>query len=140
MLSCFSRVQLFGTRWTVARQALLSLGFSRHEYWSGLPCPPPGDLPHPGIKPALCILHWQAGTLPLAPPGKPNPCTRDANKGDRKDAGLIPGSRRFPGGGHGNPLQYSCLENPTDRRTWRATVHRVTKSWTRLKQLSTHTA
>ena len=52
---------------------------------------------------------------------------------------LIPGSRRSPGGGHGNPLQYSCLENPMDRGAWRATVHRLTKSWTRLKQLNTHT-
>ena len=46
-----SRVQLFATPWTVARQAPLSMEFSRQEYWSGLPCPPPGDLPHPGIKP-----------------------------------------------------------------------------------------
>ena len=46
-----NRVQLFGTLWTVAHQAL-SMGFSRQEYWSGLPCPPPGDLPTPGIKPA----------------------------------------------------------------------------------------
>ena len=48
------------------------------------------------------------------------------------DPGLIPGSGRFPGGGHGNPLQYSCLENPRDREAWQATVHGVTKSWTRL--------
>ena len=47
-------------------------------------------------------------------------------------------SGRFPGGGHGNPLQYSCLENPMDRGAWWATVHRVTKSWTWLKLLSTH--
>ena len=46
----FSRVQLFTTPWTVAHQAPLSMGFSRQEYWSGLPCPPPGDLPNPGIK------------------------------------------------------------------------------------------
>ena len=45
---------------------------------------------------------------------------------------------KIPGGGHGNPLYYSCLENPMDRGAWQATVHRVTKSWTRLKQLSTH--
>ena len=45
---------------------------------------------------------------------------------------------RSSGGGHGNPLQYSCLENPTDKRTWKATVHRVTKSQTQLKLLSTH--
>ena len=49
---------------------------------------------------------------------------------------LIPGSGRSPGGGHGIPLQYSCLENPMDRGDWRATVHGVTKSWTRPKQLS----
>ena len=46
----FSRVQLFATPWTVAHQAPLSMGFSRQEYWSGLPCPPPGDLPNPGIE------------------------------------------------------------------------------------------
>jgi len=51
MLSHFSRVQLFVTTWTVARQAPLSMEFSRQEYWSGLPCPPPEDLPNPGIKP-----------------------------------------------------------------------------------------
>ena len=48
------------------------------------------------------------------------------------DVGLIPGLGRFPGGGHGNPLQYSCLENPTDRGAWWATVHGVGKSQTRL--------
>ena len=58
-----------------------------------------------------------------------------ANAGDVRDVGLIPGSGRSPGGGHGNPLQYSCLENPMDREAWWATVHRVTKSWTRLKRL-----
>ena len=50
----------------------------------------------------------------------------------------IPGPRRSPGGEHGNPLQYSCLENPMDRGTWSAIVRRVTKSWTQLKQLSRH--
>jgi len=47
-----NHVQLFETPWTVAHQAPLSIGFSRQEYWSGLPCPPPGDLSDPGIKPA----------------------------------------------------------------------------------------
>ena len=57
---------------SVALQAPLSMGFSRHEHWSGLPCPPPGDLPDPGFEPAsLCLLHWWVGSLPLAPPGKP---------------------------------------------------------------------
>ena len=50
VLSCFSHVWLFVTLWTVASQALLSMGFSGQEYWSGLPCPPPEDLPDPGIK------------------------------------------------------------------------------------------
>ena len=50
-----------------------------------------------------------------------------ANEGDTRDAGLIPGSRRFPGEGNGNPLQYSCLGNPTDRGDWRATVHGIAK-------------
>ena len=53
--------------------------------------------------------------------------------------GSIPGSGRSPGGGHGNPLQYACLENPMGRGAWSTTVHRVTKSGTQLKQLSTHT-
>ena len=49
-----------------------------------------------------------------------------------EDVGLIPGSGRYPGGGNGNPLQYSYLENSMDRGTWRAIVHGVTKSWTQL--------
>ena len=57
---------------------------------------------------------------------------------DLRDTGLTPGLGRSPGGGHGNPLQFSCLENPIDRGDWQATVHRVTKSQTRLKQLGTH--
>ena len=52
MLTRFSHVQLFATLWTVAHQVLLSMGFSRQEYWSGLPCPPPGHLPYPGTEPA----------------------------------------------------------------------------------------
>ena len=48
--------------------------------------------------------------------------------GDIRDKGLIPGWGRSPGGEHGSPLQYSCLENPMDREAWRATVHRVAKS------------
>ena len=59
-----------------------------------------------------------------------------ANAGDTRDAGLIPGLGRFPGAGNGNPLQHSCLEDPTDRGAWQAAVHGVAKSWT---WLSTHT-
>ena len=61
-----------------------------------------------------------------------------ANEGDLRDVSLIPGLGRSPGGGHDNPLQYSCLENPMNRVAWQAAVHRVTQSWTRLKQLNKH--
>jgi len=61
-----------------------------------------------------------------------------ANAGDVRDVGSIPGLGRCPGGGDGNPLQYSLLENPMDRGAWQAMVHRTTKSRTGLKQLSTH--
>ena len=60
------------TLWTVPQWLPLSMGFSWQEYWTGLPCPPPGDLPNPEIKPApLSLLHWQVGSLPLVPHGKP---------------------------------------------------------------------
>ena len=95
MLSRFSHVQLFATPRTVAHQAPLPTGFSRLEYWSGLPFPPPGDLPDPGIKPLSLASPalaggffatsatwetqdqdgspylWQVGSLPLVLPGKP---------------------------------------------------------------------
>ena len=58
-----------------------------------------------------------------------------ANTGAVKDAGLIPGSGRSPGGEHGNPLRYSCLESPIRERSLAAAVHRVTKSQTQLKRL-----
>jgi len=63
VLSHFSRVRLYATVWTVAHQAPLSLGFSRQEYWSGLPCPPPGDLPNPGIKTAFLMSPALAGSF-----------------------------------------------------------------------------
>ena len=132
----------FATSWTRAPQAPLSMGFPRQEYWNRLPFPSPGDLPDPRIKlvsPALAggllhckqiHYHWATREVLKNPP---------ANSGDIRDAGLIPESGRSPGGGHGNPLQYSCLENPMDKGTWWATVHRVSQSWTQLKWLSTHT-
>ena len=72
MISCFSCVQLCVIIWTVARQAPLSMGFSRQEYWNGLSCPPPGDLPDLGIElasPASSAL--QAESLPLSHQGSP---------------------------------------------------------------------
>ena len=68
MLSC-SVVSDSATPWTVALQAPLCIEFSMQEYWNGLPCPPPGDLPHPGIEPSSPTL--QARSLPAEPPGKP---------------------------------------------------------------------
>ena len=61
VLSHFIRVCLFVTPWAIARQAPLSLGFSRQEYWSGLPCPTAGDLPHPGIEPTSRMSPALAG-------------------------------------------------------------------------------
>ena len=66
MLSCVRRG---AASWTAAHQAPLSMEFSRQEYWSVLPCPPPEDLPNPGIKPRFPAL--QADSLPSEPPGKP---------------------------------------------------------------------
>ena len=69
ILSHFSNAWLFTTLWTVAHQALLSMGFCRQEYWSGLPCPPPGDIPNPGIKPvslmspALACMFFTTSTM-----------------------------------------------------------------------------
>ena len=103
-------VGLFVTLWTVARQAPLSMGFSRQEYWSGLSFPSPGDLPNSGIKPRLLsLLCWQACFLPLVPSG---------------------------GEGDGTQLQYSCLENPVDRGAWWAAVHGVSKSQTLLSDFT----
>ena len=66
-VKALSHVRLFVTPWTVAHQAPLSMGFSRQEYWSGLPFPSPGDLPDPGIAPGSPAL--QADSLPFEPPG-----------------------------------------------------------------------
>ena len=107
-----SHVWLFLTPWTVACQAPLSIGFSRQEYWSGLPFPPPGYLPDPGIEPVSLVSLASVSRF-FTSGGFPG--------------GSVPGSRRYPGGGNGNPLQYSCLENPMDRGKWRATVHDVPK-------------
>ena len=79
-----------------------------------------------GEQLALGLPRWHSGKNP------------PANAGDARDVGSTPGSGRSPGREHGNPLQYSCLENPMNRGAWRATVHGVTHSQTRLKWLSTH--
>ena len=80
MLRC---VQIFETPWTVAHQAPLSMKFSRQEYQRGLPFPPPGDLPHPGIKPSFSAL--QADSLPLS--HQRSPASMLAGRGVRNERG-----------------------------------------------------
>ena len=75
------------------------------------------------------VLYFMCGGFPGGTGGKEPTCQCR----DIRDADSILGLGRSPGGGHGNPLQYSCLENPKDRGAWQATVQRVTKSWTLLK-------
>ena len=70
LVKSLSRVRLFATPWMVAYQAPLSMGFSKQEYWSGLPFPSPGDLPDPGIEPGS--PSFQADAVTSEPPGKPN--------------------------------------------------------------------
>ena len=77
----------------------------------------------------MCLWTSQVALVVKNPP---------TNVGDVRDTGSIPEWGRRPGEGHGNPVQYSCLENPLGRGAWQATVHRVAKSQTLLKQLSTH--
>ena len=107
------RWRLTEISWTVAHQAPLSMGFSRQGYWSEFPCPPPGDIPNPGIKttslksPALAGGFFTAST------------TREAHFTHS-----------------GTPLQHSCLENPMDGGALWAAVHGVTKSRTRLSDFT----
>jgi len=86
------------------------MGFSRQEYWSGAPLP---SLSFRYIAKLFIYTHTHTSAY---------------NAGAARDTSLIPGLGRSPGGGHNNPLQYLYLENPMDRGTWRATVHRVAKS------------
>ena len=76
-------------------------------------------------KVAPNLMGFPGGTSVKNPPAK---------AGDVRDTGSIPGLEGSTRGGHGNPFLYSCLENPTDSGDWQTMVHRVTKSWTRLKQ------
>ena len=110
-------------------------------------------VPWPGIEPRPCALeawslsHWTAREIPweyfflsIRQWVKWMLVVKNllASAGDIRDMGLIPGSGRSPGGGHGNPLQYSCLENPVGRGAWQAAVHGVTQSQLWPKRLSTH--
>ena len=112
-LSCFSGVWLFATPRTVACQAPLSMGFSRQEHWSGMPCPPPGDLPNPEIEPTsptspaladrffTISVTWEVPNWILKGFKYKQPA---CNSGDPSS---IPGSGRSAEEGIGYPLQYS---------------------------------
>ena len=115
MLNCFSHVQLCVTPWTVARQAPLSMGFSKQEYWIGLPCPSSRDPPNPGMEPASHTPHAFAGGFFTT--DFPGGLDGKASAYSAGDLGWILGSGRSSGEGNGNPLQYSCLENPMDGGT-----------------------
>ena len=119
LLSCFSCVQLCATPWTAAHQAPLSKEFFRQEYWNRLPFSSP-----------IYMCTYSRGFLGVSL-GKESACSAG-------DSSSIGGLRRSPAGGHGSPLQYSCLENSMDRGAWRATVHKVAKSRTGLKRPSPH--
>ena len=83
----------------------------------------------------VCTLKFEKDYLckELGFPGGARGKEPVCNAGDARDMGLIPGLGRSSGGGHGNPLHYSCLEDPMDKGAWQATVHRVAKNWTQLK-------
>ena len=157
-MKSLSHVRLFATPWTVALQAPPSMGFSRQEYWSGLPFPSPGYLPDPGIEPRSPAL--QADALTSEPPTcnsvslwrrqwHPTPVLLPGKShGQRSLVGYSPWGREesdtterlhFPfsfsciGEGNGDPLQCSCLENPRDGGAWWAAIYGVPQSWTRLK-------
>ena len=136
MLSHFSHVALFATPWIIAHQAALPMGFSRQEYWSGLPCLPPRDLLNQGMEftfPASPLL--QGGWFTVEPLGKHLSTAKYKRKylyviGLERgfpgcsagkefsckvgDLGSIPGLGRFLGEGKGYPLWYSGLEKPMD--------------------------
>ena len=119
------------------------MGFCRQEYWGGLPYSPLGILPNPGIEPPSstspasadgffttsttweipkthCIYSHLLGQITLGFPGGSEVKVSASNVGD---LGLIPGLGRSPGERNGNPVQYSCLENPMERQAWWAAVH-----------------
>ena len=133
------------------------MGFSRQEYWSGLPWPPPEDLPNTGIKPRSPALQADSFTIRdtreacvsayvyictytcidlhicvCVHMGFPGGSTGKESACNAGHTGLVPGIGRPDGEGNGNLLQYSCLEISMDRGAWQTTGHSVAKSWTRL--------
>ena len=143
-MKSLSRVCLFVTPWTAAYQAPPSMGFSKQEYWSGVPLPSPVDQLLFLINRIYCHhgLPWRrkCQPTPVLLPGK--------SHGRRSLVGCSPWGRQESdrterlhfhfslsciGEGNGNSLQCSCLENPRDRGAWWAAIYGFAQSWTRLK-------
>ena len=134
LLSHFSHVRLCATPKTAAPP---SLEFSRQEHWSGLPSSSP-RVQSIGLQ---RVGHdWASSTAESLDLGEEFLCGSVGKESacSAGNLGLIPGFGRSPGGGHGNPLKYSCLENPMDRGAWQATVHGVAKSQIRLNDFHFH--
>ena len=141
VLSCFGRVRLFVTPWTVAHQVPLSLGFSRQEYWSGLPLGKfPKSLVLKLFLPEMATRRQgffmpksgSSGNGSLHERSLPG-CKWEANVPEKKHprAGVLLFLPHYPSEeGNDTPLQYSCLENPMDGEAWWAAVHGVAKSRT----------
>ena len=138
IVNCFSHVLLFAILWTIALQTPLSMEFSRQECWSGLSCPPPGDLPDPGVKLMSLMLSCIGRKFTTSANREDicyiiiiqNPASLVAQMVKESacnvgDPGSIPGSGGSPGERNGNPLRYSCLENSMDRGAWQVSVHSV---------------
>ena len=123
-------VWIFAIPWTIASQAPLSIEFSKQEYCSGLSFPSPGDLPNSGIKPRF--LHCRQILYCLSHQGSLSGSVGKESSCNAGDPGSVPGWGKSPGEGNGNPLQYSCLENPMDRGASWAIDHGVAKNPTRL--------
>ena len=133
--------------WTITHQAPLSTGFSRQEYWSGLPFPPPGDLPDPGIKPESPASPALAGGFFTSePPGKINRIvgvSYECRQIRKLRASRFAWKKSYDtprqgviGEGNGNPLQYSCQENPRNGGAWWAAIYGVAQSRTQLRWCS----
>ena len=126
-MKLLSRVQFLATPWTAAYQAPPSMGFSRQEFWSGLPLPSLNNKDWEATIQTIVSQAWlHTGVI------------QDVFKSINASAPFPEILTYCSEVWHQNPLQYSSLENSMDRGAWRATIHRVTKSWTSLKRLSTH--
>ena len=133
-LQSVSRRKFTSTWWRARALSLTAGPWWSSGYDSALSLPQPDLSLRVGTEILLQTAagrgHQRLEPFDVGFPGRAVGKNPPANAGDARDVGLIPGSGRFPGGGHGNPLQYSCLKNSMDRGAWRATVHGVAKSRT----------